>query len=75
MRNVDRFQYVSDPSLQAEWYDPSNEDTRIFVKALMPFSSFIMNEKTRNYIDASILASKTARLNPTYPAPTIEIFI
>ena len=70
MRNVDRFQYVSDPSLQAEWYDPSNEDTRIFVKALMPFSSFIMNEKTRNYIDASILASKTASFEQKQKALT-----
>ncbi len=60
MRNVDRYQYVSDPNLQAEWYDPSNEDTRIFVKAFMPFSSFIMNEKTRNYIDATILTSKNS---------------
>ncbi len=70
MRNVDRFQYVSDPNLQAEWYDPTNEDVRIAVKAFMPFSSFIMNEKTRNYIDASILASKTSNLKAKQNALT-----
>jgi len=70
MRNVDRFQYVSDPNLQGEWYDPTNEDVRIAVKAFMPFSSFIMNEKTRNYIDASILASKTSNLKAKQDALT-----
>lgn len=54
-RNVDRFQYVSDPDLQGELYAPSEETLRMWMKGVMPFSSFIMNEKTRNYIDLHII--------------------
>ncbi len=55
-RNVDRFQYVSDVDLQAELYNPDREFVRVAMKSFMPFSSFIMNEKTRNYIDAQIIS-------------------
>ena len=55
-RNVDRFQYVSDVDLQAELYNPDRQFIRLAMKSFMPFSSFIMNEKTRNYIDAQIIS-------------------
>ena len=69
-RQVDRFQYVSDPDLQGYLYNPANDDIRIAMKAVMPFSSFIMNEKTRNYIDASILASTTTSVEEKQKAAT-----
>ena len=55
-RNVDRFQYVSDVDLQAELYNPDREFVRVAMKSFMPFSSFIMNEKTRNYIDVQVIS-------------------
>ena len=55
-RNVDRFQYVSDVDLQAELYNPDRQVIRLMMKSFMPFSSFIMNEKTRNYIDVQVIS-------------------
>ena len=59
-QQVDRNQNVSDPDLQGEIFTSKKTGAILFRKAVLPFATFILNQKTRMVNDARTLASKTA---------------
>lgn len=59
-QQVDRQQNVSDIDLQGKIFRSKNPSIQFARKALLPFSNFLMNQKTRMYSDLTIVTSKTA---------------
>ena len=59
-QQVDRQQNVSDIDLQGKVFRSKNPSIQFARKALLPFSNFLMNQKTRMYSDLTIVTSKTA---------------
>jgi hypothetical protein len=59
---VDRNQYVSDTAAQGDLFDTNNVFSRALMKMVMPFASFILNQKIKNYIDVGTFFNKDASL-------------
>jgi hypothetical protein len=58
---VDRQQNVSDTRMSGEWFQGANELSAAR-KFVMPFATFIMNQKQRVSADVNIMTSKTATI-------------
>ncbi len=59
-QQVDRNQNVSDPDLQGQIFTSKNPGAVFTRKAVLPFATFILNQKTRMVNDVRALTSKTA---------------
>ena len=59
-QQVDRQQNVTDTDLQGEIFKSKNIGIQIIRKAILPFSNFLLNQKTRMYNDITTLSSKTS---------------
>jgi len=59
-RMVDRQQNISDHDLAGKFFTSKDAVKQVFVKAVMPFASFRINQWMRMTTDLSILKSKTA---------------
>ena len=59
-RMVDRQQNVSDNDLAGKMFSNKESSNQLFVKILMPFASFRMNQSARLGADLAVLADKTA---------------
>jgi len=59
-QQVDRQQNVSDSDLQGKIFTSKNPWIQFARKVLLPFSNFLLNQKTRMYSDSTVTASKTA---------------
>jgi len=59
---VDRNQYVSDTAAQGNLFDTNNVFSRTLLKMVMPFASFILNQKIKNYVDVGTIFNKDASL-------------
>jgi hypothetical protein len=57
---VDRQQNISDPMLAGEFLSSEDSFRKIARKVVLPFASFILNQKARMYNDITTLYSKTA---------------
>ena len=57
---VDRQQNVSDKDLQGKLFSSKEPVRQMFVKAVMPFANFRMNQTMRMTSDVSVLTSKTS---------------
>jgi hypothetical protein len=57
---VDRQQNISDPLLAGEFMATEDGFKRLMRKVMLPFASFILNQKARMYNDFSTLTSRTA---------------
>ena len=57
---IDRQQNVSDSDLMGQFFKSKNTYAKVFKQVVMPFSTFVMNQKNRFYSDAMQLASKNA---------------
>jgi murein DD-endopeptidase MepM/ murein hydrolase activator NlpD len=62
-QQVDRNQNVSDPDLQGEIFTSKNPGAVFTRKAVLPFATFILNQKTRMVNDIRALTSKTASIS------------
>lgn len=59
-RMVDRQQNVSDSDLAGKMFSNKESSNQLFVKMLMPFASFRMNQSARLGADLAVLSDKTA---------------
>lgn len=59
-RMVDRQQNVSDADLAGKMFSNKESSNQLFVKMLMPFASFRMNQSARLGADLAVLSDKTA---------------
>jgi len=59
-QQVDRQQNVSDADLQGELFRSKRPFVQIIRRVLLPFSNFLLNQKTRMYSDITTLTSKTS---------------
>lgn len=59
-RMVDRQQNISDPELAGDLFTNKNALTQAFMKTLMPFSSFRVNQSARLGADLATVLDKTA---------------
>ena len=59
-QQVDRQQNVSDADLQGELFRSKKPVVQIIRRVLLPFSNFLLNQKTRMYSDITTLTSKTS---------------
>jgi hypothetical protein len=59
-RMVDRQQNVSDSDLAGKMFSNKESSNQLFVKMLMPFASFRMNQSARLGSDLAVLTDKTA---------------
>jgi hypothetical protein len=57
---IDRQQNISDPMLAGEFLASDDPIKQIARKVVLPFASFILNQKARMYNDFQTIASKTA---------------
>lgn len=57
---VDRQQNISDPLLAGEFMATEDGFKRLMRKVMLPFASFILNQKARMYNDFSTLTSRTS---------------
>jgi hypothetical protein len=57
---VDRQQNISDKDLAGQFYNSDNPLKQMFIKIIMPLTTFRMNQTTRFSNDVAILISKTA---------------
>jgi len=57
---IDRQQNISDPMLAGEFLSSDDPIKQIARKIVLPFASFILNQKARMYNDFQTIASKTA---------------
>ena len=62
-QQVDRNQNVSDPDLQGEIFTSKNPGAVFTRKAVLPFATFILNQKTRMVNDVRALTSKTSSMS------------
>ena len=59
-QQVDRQQNVSSSALQGEIFKSKDLRVRFLVKAFLPFSNFLLNQKSRMYADINTAFSKSA---------------
>jgi hypothetical protein len=59
-RMVDRQQNVSDSDLAGKMFSNKESSNQLFIKMLMPFASFRMNQSARLGADLAVLSDKTA---------------
>jgi hypothetical protein len=59
-RMVDRQQNVSDSDLAGKMFSNKESSNQLFVKMLMPFASFRMNQSARLGADLAVLSDKTS---------------
>jgi len=59
-RMVDRQQNVSDSDLAGKMFSNKESSNQLFVKILMPFASFRMNQSARLGADLAVLSDKTS---------------
>jgi len=57
---IDRQQNISDPMLAGEFLASDDPIKQITRKIVLPFASFILNQKARMYNDLNTITSKTA---------------
>jgi len=57
---IDRQQNISDPMLAGEFLSSDDPIKQIARKVILPFASFILNQKARMYNDMITISSKTA---------------
>jgi hypothetical protein len=59
-QQVDRQQNITDTDLQGKIFTSKNPAMQFARKVLLPFSNFLLNQKTRMYSDVTTLFSKTS---------------
>ena len=59
-QQVDRQQNVSDADLQGQLFKSKKPGAQLLRRVLLPFSNFLLNQKTRMYSDITTLTSKTS---------------
>jgi len=62
-QQVDRQQNVSQRDLQGAWFRSDDITTRILTKLFLPFSNFLLNQKSRMYSDINTLFNKNSSSN------------
>ncbi len=59
-QQVDRQQNVSQRDLQGAWFRSDDTTTRILTKLFIPFSNFLLNQKSRMYSDLNTMTNKNS---------------
>ena len=59
-QQVDRQQNVSQRDLQGAWFRSDDQTTRILTKFFLPFSNFLLNQKSRMYSDLNTMTNKNS---------------
>jgi len=59
-QQVDRQQNVSQRDLQGAWFRSDDTTTRILTKFFLPFSNFLLNQKSRMYSDLNTMTNKNS---------------
>ena len=61
-QQVDRQQNTSQRDLQGAWFRSDDQTTRILTKLFIPFSNFLLNQKSRMYSDLNTLTNKNSNI-------------
>ena len=59
-QQVDRQQNVSQRDLQGAWFKSDDTTTRLATKIFLPFSNFLLNQKSRMYSDLNTMTNKNS---------------
>ncbi len=59
-QQVDRQQNTSQKDLQGAWFRSDNTTTRLATKIFLPFSNFLLNQKSRMYSDLNTMTNKNS---------------
>ena len=59
-QQVDRQQNVSQRDLQGAWFRSDDTTTRLMTKIFLPFSNFLLNQKSRMYSDLNTMTNKNS---------------
>ena len=59
-QQVDRQQNVSQRDLQGAWFRSDDTTTRLLTKFFIPFSNFLLNQKSRMYSDLNTMTNKNS---------------
>jgi len=59
-QQVDRQQNVSQRDLQGAWFRSDDTTTRLLTKFFLPFSNFLLNQKSRMYSDLNTMTNKNS---------------
>jgi len=59
-QQVDRQQNTSQKDLQGAWFRSDNTNIRLLTKIFLPFSNFLLNQKSRMYSDLNTMTNKNS---------------
>ena len=59
-QQVDRQQNTSQKDLQGAWFRSDNTNVRLATKIFLPFSNFLLNQKSRMYSDLNTMTNKNS---------------